>query len=123
MGTALNHRRRPRLNVRTLGSDESEHCVLARQRERATIAMDLHDNTIQALHGAVMSLAAVERSADAELEQMPSAVHQVRGQLNTTIRELRQHRAARLGASLRVSSGANGGTQVCVELPPRDHPC
>jgi two-component system sensor histidine kinase UhpB len=32
-------------------------------------------------------------------------------------------RAALLGARLRVSRGANGGTQVRVELPPRGGPC
>ena len=96
--------------------------------------MDLHDNTIQALHGAVMSLAAVERSPDAEFEQMRSAVHQVRGQLNTTIRELRQYLCGlrpggsaanglstgllRLADRIRLNSNVHAEVDIDASVPP-----
>jgi signal transduction histidine kinase len=55
------------------------------------IAMDLHDNTLQALHGLVLLLAAAERSPDTDHEQLRSAVHQVRCQFNCTIQDLRRY--------------------------------
>ena len=51
--------------------------------------MDLHDNTIQALHGAVLLLSAVERQTDADLEYMRTAARQVREQLSDAILQLR----------------------------------
>ena len=58
--------------------------------------MDLLNNTLQALHGLVLSLDAAERSPDTDLQQLRSAVHQVRCQLNCTMHDLRQY-LCRLG--------------------------
>jgi two-component system sensor histidine kinase DegS len=108
MGTALDDRRTRTLRDSTPQSAEPEHCVAARLNERATIAMDLHDNTIQALHGAVLSLAAAERSPEIDLEQMRSAVHEVRDQLNSTIHDLRQY-LCRLRPCGPAASGLSAG--------------
>jgi PAS domain S-box-containing protein len=70
---------------------EERRAALARLEERDTIAMDLHDDTIQALHGAVLSLAAAERSATRDAECMRVTVRQVRDQLNSTIQDLRNY--------------------------------
>lgn len=108
MATALDHRPRPTLRVSTPESAEPEHCATARLNERATIAMDLHDNTIQALHGVVLSLAAAERASDTDLAQMRSTVQQVRGQLNCTIQDLRQY-LCRLQPRGSAPSGLSAG--------------
>jgi signal transduction histidine kinase len=75
----------------TMSERELQLVVLARLDERASIAMDLHDHTIQALHGAVFWLAAAERAADTDVERMRTALRQVRDQLNSTIQELRTY--------------------------------
>jgi len=62
---------------------------LTRAEEREAIAMDLHDNTLQALHGAVLLLSALERQPDADVHDVRSAALQVREQLITAIEELR----------------------------------
>jgi signal transduction histidine kinase len=65
--------------------------MLARLEERESIAMDLHDNTMQVLHGAVLGLAAAERAADADLDQLRGSLALIRGQLNDAIQELRNY--------------------------------
>ena len=78
-------------DLSALKAVEEQREVLARLEERDAIAMELHDDTIQALHGAVLSLAAAERSAARDAERMRATVHQVRDQLNSTIQDLRNY--------------------------------
>src|ERR1700730_18682571 len=70
---------------------EEQRKVLARLEERESIAMDLHDNTLQALHGAVLALAAAERMPDPDVGRVNVAVGQVGGQLKSAIDELRNY--------------------------------
>jgi two-component system, NarL family, sensor histidine kinase DevS len=78
-------------DLSALRAVEEQRAALARLKERDAIAMDLHDDTIQALHGAVLSLAAAERSAIRDAERMRVTVRQVRHQLNSTIQDLRDY--------------------------------
>jgi PAS domain S-box-containing protein len=68
---------------------EQQQRALSRLAERESLAMDLHDNTIQALHGAVLLLSAVERQTDADLDYMRGAARLVREQLSDAIQQLR----------------------------------
>jgi PAS domain S-box-containing protein len=85
---------------------EEQERVLARLEERESIAMDLHDNVVQALHGVVFSLAAAERAAEPDVAQLLNTVEQARKQLNRTIGELRSyvHLMRRYGAPRRALS-------------------
>jgi NarL family two-component system sensor histidine kinase LiaS len=78
-------------DLSVLKAVEEQRRMLARLEERESIAMDLHDNTMQALHGAVLGLAAAERTADMDVEQLRAALRQVREQLNGAIQELRNY--------------------------------
>lgn len=70
---------------------EEQRKVLARLEERQSIAMALHDNTLQALHGAVLALAAVERMPDLDAQQVKAAVTHVSVRLTSAIHELRNY--------------------------------
>jgi PAS domain S-box-containing protein len=70
---------------------EEQRKELGRFNERELIAMELHDNTMQALYGAVLSLGAADRLLDRDMQQAHAALQQVTGQLNTTIRDLRTY--------------------------------
>ena len=76
-------------DLTALKAVEEQQRQLSRVEEREAIAMDLHDNTLQALHGAVLLLAAVERQTDADIEFVRAAAGQVRGQLTGAIEQLR----------------------------------
>jgi PAS domain S-box-containing protein len=76
-------------DLSALKAVEHQRRELSRLAERETLAMDLHDNTIQALHGAVLLLSAVERQTDADLAYMRSAARLVREQLSEAILHLR----------------------------------
>ncbi|HEY1295909.1 MAG TPA: GAF domain-containing protein [Chloroflexota bacterium] len=77
---------------------EQQQRKLSRLAEREALAMDLHDNTIQALHGAVLLLSAVERQTDADLDYMRNAARLAREQLSDAIQQLR-HRVLDLDPS------------------------
>jgi PAS domain S-box-containing protein len=76
-------------DLSALKAAEQQQRIVSRLAERESLAMDLHDNTIQALHGAVLLLSAVERQTDADLDYMRSAAREVRQQLSDAIQELR----------------------------------
>ncbi|HEY2594222.1 MAG TPA: GAF domain-containing protein, partial [Chloroflexota bacterium] len=76
-------------DLSALKAVEQQQRLLSRLAERELLAMHLHDNTIQALHGAVLLLSAVERQTDADLDFMRSAARDVREQLSDAIQELR----------------------------------
>jgi PAS domain S-box-containing protein len=77
-------------DLSALKAVEQQQRKLSRLAEREALAMDLHDNTIQALHGAVLLLSAVERQTDADLDYMRSAARLVREQLSEAIQQLRR---------------------------------
>jgi PAS domain S-box-containing protein len=78
-------------DVSTLKTLEEQRKAAACLEEREMIAMDLHDNTIQTLHGAVLNLALAERMAQVEHESVRDALRRARVQLNTGIKELRAY--------------------------------
>jgi PAS domain S-box-containing protein len=96
-------------DLSALKAVQQQQRMLSRLAERESLAMDLHDNTIQALHGAVLLLSAVERQTDADLEFMRNAARQVREQLTDTIQQLR-HRV------LDLNSNPDGSSQLVVGL-------
>jgi signal transduction histidine kinase len=55
-------------DLSALKAVEEQQRLLSRAEEREAIAMDLHDNTLQALHGAVLLLSALERQPDADVQ-------------------------------------------------------
>lgn len=75
-------------DLTTLKAIEEQQRELSRIEEREAIAMDLHDNTLQALHGAVLLLSAMERT-EADLDYLRSRTTQVREQLAAAIQQLR----------------------------------
>jgi PAS domain S-box-containing protein len=76
-------------DLTALKAVEQQKRLLSRLEERESIAMDLHDNTIQALYGAVLLLSAVERQTNADVEYLRSAAREARQQLSAAIDELR----------------------------------
>src|SRR5438034_805594 len=70
---------------------EDQQKMLVRLEERESIAMNLHDNTVQALHGAVLLLAAAERAPEADMQRLRAAMVDVRSQLTLAIQELRSY--------------------------------
>ncbi|MBV8715310.1 MAG: GAF domain-containing protein [Chloroflexi bacterium] len=76
-------------DLTALKAFEEQQRKLSRAEEREAIAMDLHDNTLQTLHGAVLLLSALERQGGADPEYVRTAAGQVREQLTTAIQELR----------------------------------
>lgn len=75
-------------DLTTLKAIEAQQRQLSRIEERESIAMDLHDNTLQALHGAVLLLSAIERT-EADVDYLRSRTTQVREQLSVAIQQLR----------------------------------
>ncbi len=67
---------------------EEQRTILARLDERESIAMDLHDNTLQALHGAILLLAATERHPETDVERVRALIADARRELNTAVLEL-----------------------------------
>ena len=69
---------------------EEQRRLLARLEERESIGMDLHDNTMQSLYGAVLAVGAADRLLEQhETEQARGRLRQVVDQLNGTIHDLR----------------------------------
>src|SRR5262249_45090894 len=95
-------------------SVEQQQRLVSRLEERESIAMDLHDNTIQALYGAVLLLSAVERQTDADVDYMRSAARQAREQLSAAIEELRQRLRDMRSEAVR-QPGLTGGLVRLVE--------
>jgi PAS domain S-box-containing protein len=113
-------------DLSALKAVEQQRHMLSRLAERESLAMDLHDNTIQALHGAVLLLSAVERQTDADLEFMRTAARQVREQLSDAIEQLRNRvlslssscdRQPRLAAGLdRLVQQVRSNVQIRVDV-------
>jgi signal transduction histidine kinase len=61
--------------------------ILTRLEERELIAMDLHDNTMQALYGAVFAIDAMVRTLDANEAVVPG-LRQITNQVNAAILDL-----------------------------------
>ena len=101
-------------DLSALKAVEARDRMLSRLAEREALAMDLHDNTIQALHGAVMLLSAVERQTDADLDFMRTAARQVREQLSDAIQELR-NRVLGLNSSPETQLQLVGGLERLAE--------
>jgi two-component system sensor histidine kinase UhpB len=78
-------------DLSTLKALEEQREAAARAQERDKIAMDLHDNTIQTLHGAMLNLAVAERLAQVEHEGVRDALRVVKQQLTAAINELRAY--------------------------------
>jgi PAS domain S-box-containing protein len=97
-------------DLSALKAVEQQRRKLSSLAEREALAMDLHDNTIQALHGAVLLLSAVERQTDADLDYMRDAARLVREQLSDAIQQLR-HRVLDLNASSQTKPGLVAGLE------------
>lgn len=76
-------------DLTALKAVEEQQRLLTRADEREAVAMDLHDNTLQALHGAVLLLSALERQQDTDGEAARAVAAQVREQLSAAIQQLR----------------------------------
>ena len=96
-------------DLSALKAVEHQRRRLSRLADREALAMDLHDNTIQALHGAVLLLSAVERQTDADLEYMRTAARQVREQLSDAILQLRSR-------VLNLNPGDDSAPQLVASL-------
>jgi PAS domain S-box-containing protein len=113
-------------DLSSLKAVEQQQRRLSRLADREALAMDLHDNTIQALHGAVLLLSAVERQTDADFEYMRTAARQVREQLSDAILQLRNRvldlnpsdgSAPRLVASLeRLAAQVQSNVRLRVDV-------
>jgi PAS domain S-box-containing protein len=106
-------------DLTALKAVEEQQRKLSRAEEREAIAMDLHDNTLQTLHGAVLLLSALERQDGADPEYVRTAAGQVREQLTTAIHELRNTDAARPGLITglrRLAEQVRSNVRVEVEL-------
>jgi PAS domain S-box-containing protein len=107
-------------DLSALKAVEEHRRMLSRLDERESLAMDLHDNTIQALHGASLLLSAAERRTDTDLDQLRATARQVREQLGDAIEQLRQ-RVLDLRVHPRTSYSLGDGLrrlaeQVCANL-------
>jgi len=101
-------------DLSALKAVEQQQRKLSRLAEREALAMDLHDNTIQALHGAVLLLSAVERQTDADLDYMRNAARLVREQLSDAIQQLR-HRVLDLNPTSQTGPGLVAGLERLAE--------
>jgi signal transduction histidine kinase len=94
---------------------EEQRKMLGRMEEREMLAMDLHDNIVQAIYGAVLGIGAVERTLALDARQTLATLHQVKTQLNATIHELRSYIFDLRRAEATRGASLSAGLQAIAE--------